>query len=617
MRKILAGMAACVMMVSSLWTGATVTQAAGYHEYDVEKYIMQELSAASIPGVSVSIVSDQKEVYSATFGVDGKTEADYVLGNLTHSITALGVLQLAEDGEVALEDDITTYLPKYSQLSGVTVEQLLHQTSGISVKENSDAVKKSGVQDTFEASNLNYTILGELIETLSKETYEEYITENVLDPCEMGSTYSLRQNPELQDQISPAYRNLFGYPVPENYSYDEKDPWTAVSSGYLLSDVKDMGKYLQMYLKEGNKDIEPENIAAVLQNTVPMPDNSRNAGLFGTTESYGMGWIATEYKGEELYYQSGMLAHQMATMILIPQKKVGVVLLFNDGDYLVGKGMMEKVSVGVTDILLGEQPAKIDSKDYLLQHGVIDAILLVALLGACMPIFLTGVWKKRARRGFRVVRLIKDILIQLVLPTCILVLIPIYVYPWSLLYQVLPDVTMVFYGIIAALYVGAVLKLLQSIGLVIRYKIDPDSFAEEDFEPGDLMELDLDMAINQAEEKEKKTETDAQDSAKEDTKTETQDAAKVAENTEAQTQDAAKVAENTKAQTQDAAKAADNTEAQTQDAAKAADNTEVQTQDAAKTAENIEAQDVAKAADNTETQTQPETKVDEVQNKEQ
>lgn len=543
------------MMFSSLWTSASVTQAAGYHEYDVEKYIMQELSAASIPGVSVSIVSDQKEVYSATFGVDGKTEADYVLGNLTHSITALGVLQLAEDGELSLEDDITTYLPKYSQLSGVTVEQMLHQTSGISAKENSDAVKKSGVQDTFEVSNLNYTILGELIETLSKETYEEYITENILDPCEMGSTYSLRENPELQDQISPAYRNLFGYPVAGKYSYDEKNPWTAVSSGYLLSDVKDMGKYLQMYLKEGNKVIEPENIAAVLQNTVPMPDNTRNAGLFGTIESYGMGWISTEYKGEELYYQSGMLAQQMTTMILIPQKKVGVVLLFNDGDYLVGKGMMERISVGVADILLGEKPDTIDSKDYLMQHGVIDLILLIALLGACMPIFMTGVWKKRAGRGFSVVRLMKDILIQLVLPTCILVMVPMYVYPWSLLYQVLPDVTMVLYGIIAALYAGAVLKLLQSIGLFVRYKINPESFAEEDFEPGDLMELNLDMAMDQTEEKETKTEADAQNSAKDDAKTDTTDTAKEAENVEIQTQDAAKAEGNAETQAQPETKA--------------------------------------------------------------
>jgi len=44
---------------------------------------MNQLSAASVPGVSVSIVSDQKEIYSATFGVDGKTQSDYVLGNLT------------------------------------------------------------------------------------------------------------------------------------------------------------------------------------------------------------------------------------------------------------------------------------------------------------------------------------------------------------------------------------------------------------------------------------------------------------------------------------------------------------------------------------------------------
>ena len=131
MRRFYTVMTAVALTVATVFSGVSTVQAGGYHEYDVEKYVMNQLSAASVPGVSVSIVSDQKEIYSATFGVDGKTQSDYVLGNLTQSMTALGVLSLAEDGEIKLEDDITKYLPKYSALNGVTIEKLLHQTTGI------------------------------------------------------------------------------------------------------------------------------------------------------------------------------------------------------------------------------------------------------------------------------------------------------------------------------------------------------------------------------------------------------------------------------------------------------------------------------------------------------
>ena len=126
----------------------------------------------------------------------------------------------------------------------------------------------------------------------------------------------------------------------------------------MISDVKDMGKYLQMYLKEGGDVVNPEDIAGVLQNTVPVINKSKEDSLYGTEEAYGMGWMATQYKGTDLYYQSGVLENQMTMMALIPDKKIGFVMLFNGGDYLVGKQLMEKICVGVTDILLGGESSE-------------------------------------------------------------------------------------------------------------------------------------------------------------------------------------------------------------------------------------------------------------------
>lgn len=203
MRRFYTVMTAVALTVATVFSGVSTVQAGGYHEYDVEKYVMNQLSAASVPGVSVSIVSDQKEIYSATFGVDGKTQSDYVLGNLTQSMTALGVLSLAEDGEIKLEDDITTYLPKYSALKGVTIEKLLHQTTGIKKETMLDQVKAEGKEGIYQNAYVNYSILGELIESVSGETYEEYLTENILDACGMTSTYSLRQIRKCRRKCHP------------------------------------------------------------------------------------------------------------------------------------------------------------------------------------------------------------------------------------------------------------------------------------------------------------------------------------------------------------------------------------------------------------------------------
>lgn len=499
MRRFYTVMTAVALTVATVFSGVSTVQAGGYHEYDVEKYVMNQLSAASVPGVSVSIVSDQKEIYSATFGVDGKTQSDYVLGNLTQSMTALGVLSLAEDGEIKLEDDITKYLPKYSALKGVTIEKLLHQTTGIKKETMLDQVKAEGKEGIYQNAYVNYSILGELIESVSGETYEEYLTENILDACGMTSTYSLRQNPEMQEEMSPAYKNYFGYPVAAKYQYNASDQWATVSSGYMISDVKDMGKYLQMYLKEGGDVVNPEDIAGVLQNTVPVINKSKEDSLYGTEEAYGMGWMATQYKGTDLYYQSGVLENQMTMMALIPDKKIGFVMLFNGGDYLVGKQLMEKICVDVTDIFLGEKAANIPSNSYLLQHGLIDLLLLIILVGCSLPIFMTGIWRKRAAAGFHAARLVKDILIQIVLPTAVLVVVQKEIFPWKLLYRIVPDVVIVAVIAIALLYIGGLLKLLRSVAMVVRYKLDPEGFHAsltvqdgEEVQAGELMELVLD-----------------------------------------------------------------------------------------------------------------------------
>lgn len=501
MRRFYTVMTAVALTVATVFSGVSTVQAGGYHEYDVEKYVMNQLSAASVPGVSVSIVSDQKEIYSATFGVDGKTQSDYVLGNLTQSMTALGVLSLAEDGEIKLEDDITTYLPKYSALKGVTIEKLLHQTTGIKKETMLDQVKAEGKEGIYQNAYVNYSILGELIESVSGETYEEYLTENILDACGMTSTYSLRQNPEMQEEMSPAYKNYFGYPVAAKYQYNASDQWATVSSGYMISDVKDMGKYLQMYLKEGGDVVNPEDIAGVLQNTVPVINKSKEDSLYGTEEAYGMGWMAIQYKGTDLYYQSGVLENQMTMMALIPDKKIGFVMLFNGGDYLVGKQLMEKICVGVTDILLGEKAANIPSNSYLLQHGLIDLLLLIILVGCSLPIFMTGIWRKRAAAGFHAARLVKDIFIQIVLPTAVLVVVQKEIFPWKLLYRIVPDVVIVAVIAIALLYIGGLLKLLRSVAMVVRYKLDPEGFHAsltvqdgEEVQAGELMELVLDTS---------------------------------------------------------------------------------------------------------------------------
>ena len=472
MKRIIAVILACVMVAVAIVIPFSTSQAAGYHEYDMEDYVVREMDAANIMGISMSVVSDEKEIYSAAFGADAQTGDDYVLGSLVQSMTALSILRMVEDVELRLDDTLSEYLPDYTRLKNVTIEELLTQTSGISMSAMSEdkSLSVENVSGRYEEAYANYNLLGKVIEAASGETYEEYLTENILDPCKMSSSFSLRQNPELTGQVKPVYQTIFGYPNKTRFRY-QAGQWADVSSGYLLSDVKDMGSYLQMYLKNDGEVVQKSSIRQVLQDGQKIQDTTPTNQLFGTEEHYTMGWISTKVEGMQIYYQMSCLADTMTYMLLVPEKNAGIVMMFNTADYMVGRKLARSICAGVTRILLDQKPGQIKKGIYFQQHGIIDLLLLLLLITAWMPILLIGVWGKRISVKFSILRLLKDLMLHIALPTVMLFGLPQCFGPWRVWKEYTPDLVYVTWGVIATLYLGAAVKLLQFIIVMIRRKL--------------------------------------------------------------------------------------------------------------------------------------------------
>ncbi len=451
-------------------------QARVIHENDLEDYIMEEMSAANILGMGISIVSADKELYCAAYGTAQKTSSDYVLGDLSKSFTAAGIMRMVEDGDLSLEDTVSDYLPKYKSVSDVTVQELLYQTSGITAKQRMSELEVTEKRGTFENAYANYNLLGEIIEEVSGMTYEEYISDNILDPLDMVSTYSLRTENDESEEMLTGYQSYFGFPSALRYQYDKEDDWIQVPSGYLISDIKDMGKYLQMYLKEGDSVLSKDSVHRMLYDGVAVPSGSEMPGeLFEGSERYGMGWVEKEAKGQTILYHTGTVENFTSLMVLLPDLDMGITMLFNSMDYLVGQKLIQTLEEGIISIELGEKPIKIDSRAYLVKHGVIDAIMLFVLIASWMPILLMGGWvRRRKKQLIYMPGLCVDFLIQIVLPTVLIFVLPSFM-PSFIAKRLVPDVYYVAVGVICSLYLGGLIKLIT--GIVI--KTMPDKKVEE------------------------------------------------------------------------------------------------------------------------------------------
>lgn len=180
---------------------------------------LQILALNDKPGVEVFVKKGTNIIYHKAFGKSNlqtnenlKINSIFDLASISKEFTAISILQLVEQEKLRLTDSLNLFVPNLpSQYKFITVENLLSHTSGI--KRHSDLswaeneanrkfesnlnVIKYFLSDSLDFepktdyayTNMNYIILGHIIEKISQMSYEDYLKQNIFDPLEMNQTF--------------------------------------------------------------------------------------------------------------------------------------------------------------------------------------------------------------------------------------------------------------------------------------------------------------------------------------------------------------------------------------------------------------------------------------------
>jgi CubicO group peptidase (beta-lactamase class C family) len=216
----------------------------------IDAYIEQQMRRLNIPGAALAIVDGERVAYLRGYGrarpgngPSGGTaptsQTPFALGSITKSITALAVMQLVKAGKVELDAPVQRYLPWFrvadpESSARMTVRHLLNQTSGLPMRpglialadmdDSPAAVERQArelatlrltrpVGAAFEYSNLNYNLLGLIVEAANVEPYTDYVQNHIFAPLEMGHTYT-SQSDARRAGLALGHRYWFGCPVP-------------------------------------------------------------------------------------------------------------------------------------------------------------------------------------------------------------------------------------------------------------------------------------------------------------------------------------------------------------------------------------------------------------------
>lgn len=380
----------------------------------IDSYIEGQMRRLHLPGGALAIVEGDRIVHFRGFGKarpGGKApspQTPFFIGSLTKSFTALAVMQLVEAGKVELDAPVQRYLPWFRvadpQASAqITVRSLLNQTSALPMlpgminlanfEEGVCAAEQQmralstlqlarPVGSKFEYSNLNYNLLGLVIEAASREPYSGYIQRHIFGPLGMCHSYHSKAEAR-RNGLAVGHRMWFGHPLP---APNLRIPLGSLPSGQLISCAEDMARYLSAYLNGGSlqeKQVLSESgIAEMLLGRAEINEMGLALGY------YGMGWISQDCEGVRIVSHSGIVPDFSAFMALVPEQKKGLLLLFN-ANHMALKMTLDEVGLIAAQLLAGVPPSRpqFAAVPYTMRALLIIPVLQAAGVASMLRLF--------------------------------------------------------------------------------------------------------------------------------------------------------------------------------------------------------------------------------------
>ena len=255
----------------------------------VERVYHQQLQSAGIIGSSLVIVRNGHIIASAVEGFqdrDAKRRVDtdtiYHWASITKTFTGIAIMQLRDRGLLNLDDPIVKYVPEFRQIhnpygdpSQVTIRHMMTHSSGLRAPtwpwggdepwHPFEPTKWEQLVAMLPYTQLNFApgtkysysnpgviFLGRIIELLSGDDYEVYVTKNVLMPLGMHSSFFDRAPYYLLPHRSRSYFRTDKGLLDARFDFDTG---ITVSNGGLNAPLPDMAKYLPFLLSDGSNAI--------------------------------------------------------------------------------------------------------------------------------------------------------------------------------------------------------------------------------------------------------------------------------------------------------------------------------------------------------------------------
>ncbi len=320
----------------------------------LDDYLAGQMAEHHIPGVVVSFVKDGEILLSKGYGMaDLASQTPYdpqqtllTVASIGKALTAVGILQLAEQGRIDLHEDVTPYLgpvqlpQNYDQ--PLTFHHLLTHTDGFearmigsAARVEADLLPLADLLNMYMPTQLyapgeymtygNFAanLAGHLAAEVTGRPFEQLMAENILAPLGMSSsTFEQRLSAETQARLATGYNYDHGEYMADPLFYIRYTP-----EGGLRTTAQDMSLFILALLDGGangsGRILSQETVNLMFTPQFrPQPQMSGIAyGLFEHLEN-----------GNQLFLRDGDGLGTRSRMVLFPAENLGFFISYNSSD---------------------------------------------------------------------------------------------------------------------------------------------------------------------------------------------------------------------------------------------------------------------------------------------
>ena len=331
---------------------------------DLDASVARVMKTFTVPAISLAIVKDGEVVAAKGYGVrklgepapaDAKTLFGIASNTKLFTATALGLL--VEEGKIEWDAPVVRYLPWFQLWDPyvtreLTVRDLLVHRSGLglgagdllwwppSTYDRHEIARRlrfirpaTSFRAAYAYDNVLYLIAGEVIEAISGQSWEDFVSQRILAKVGMTTSNVLHSAAGGAGNIAVPHAEVDGRVRPITpFLSDNTNP-----AGGINSNADDMAKWMIVQLArgrlaDGSRLFSEATWHQLTTLVTPMPiadPPAEMARLRPNFKGYALGIGVQDYRGRKMLLHTGGLPGYVSRVLMIPELNLGVSVLTN------------------------------------------------------------------------------------------------------------------------------------------------------------------------------------------------------------------------------------------------------------------------------------------------